>query len=313
MGVGSVANRSVLGGRNAVTSSRVLRQVWEDHPHYRYRGCAEDQVERGRAAGDVSLSLDAWHGDDRDGSEPPRVREARQAAAVEVCLNCPVMVQCDAYANSVVVEDGRARLAEPAGVWGGRTGLERHRAFIRRRHEVAVPAPRRLVLTGQREAVLLALAVHWEPGAVASAAGVDVRTANWQRRRLVTMLALPQAVSRGELLAAAVAQGLLDADVVVADDGGVPAVPPPAAPSRTGAGASSVPGGGGMATRSVPGGGGTADRSVPPIEAPAVLRGRIRRPGRRRVVVHPGQLSLDDVLAPVLKFPTCSEPMEAAV
>ncbi|MEU5742109.1 hypothetical protein ABZ784_29460 [Streptomyces tendae] len=252
--------------------------------------------EPGRAAGDTALSLDAWHGDDRDGSEPQRVREARQAAAVEVCLNCPVMVQCDAYANSVVVEDGQARLAEPAGVWGARTGLERHRAFIKHRHEVAVPAPRRLVLTGQREAVLLALAGHTGADAVALAAGVDVRTANWQRRRLVTMLALPQAVSRRELLAAAVAQGLLDASVVVGDDGSVPAVPPPPAPSR--AASSST--------------GGTAAGAVPPVEAPAVLRGRVRRPGRRRVMVCPGQLSLDDALAPVVNLFPRNETLETA-
>ncbi|MFJ6069010.1 WhiB family transcriptional regulator [Streptomyces tendae] len=246
----------------------------------------------------MSLSLDAWHGDDRDGSEPQRVREARQTAAIEVCLSCPVMVQCDAYASSVVVEDGQARLAEPAGVWGGRTALERHRAFIRRRHEVVVPAPRRLVLTGQREAVLLALAGHAEPGAVAAAAGVDVRTANWQRRRLVTMLALPQAASRRELLAAAVERGLLDAGVVVGDDGTVPAVPPPAAPSRAASAVSVV--------------GGTAAVSVPPVEAPAVLRGRVRRPGRRRVVVCPGQLSLDDALAPVVKLFPRNETLENA-
>lgn len=279
-----------------MTSSRVLRQVWEDHPHYRYRGCAPDVDEPGRAAGDTSLSLDAWHGDDRDGSEPQREREARQAAAIEVCLNCPVMVQCDAYANSVVVEDGQARLAEPAGVWGGRTGLERHRAFIKHRHEVVAPAPRRLVLTGQREAVLLALAAHVGAEAVASAAGVDVRTANWQRRRLVTMLALPQGASRRELLAAAVDRGLVDAGVVVADDGSVPAVPPPAAPSRA----------------ATPSTGGTSAGSVPPVEAPAVLRGRVRRPGRRRVMVCPGQLSLDDALAPVVNLFPRNETLENA-
>jgi hypothetical protein len=255
-----------------------------------------------RAAGDTSLSLDAWHGDDRDGSEPQRVREARQEAAVEVCLGCPVMVQCDAYASSVVVEDGKARLAEPAGIWGGRLALERHRAFIRRRHEVAVPAPVRLVMTAQREAVLRALAGHTQPESVAGAAGVDVRTANWQRRRLVTMLALPQAVSRAGLLEAAVARGLLDASVVVADDGTVPAVPPPAAPSRA-----AVP-------------------VVPPVEAPTVIRGRVhggpRRLGnaRRRVTlgppipVGPGQLPMFDVpqaAAPVVPLHR-SEPLETA-
>lgn len=212
-----------------MTDSIALREAWEEHPHFRYRGCAPDPDVPGMAAGDPLLSLDAWHGEDRDGSEPQRERLAREAAAVEVCLNCPVMVACDAYANSVTTEGGKARLAEPAGIWGGRLALERHRAFIRRRHEVAVPAPDRLVMTEQRVAVLRALAVDADPVRVAAAAGVDLRTANWQRRRLVTMLALPQEATRSQLLAAAVERGLLDASVVVADDGSVPAVPPPAA------------------------------------------------------------------------------------
>lgn len=211
-----------------MASSRALRQAWEEHPHFRYRGCAEDVDVPGRAAGDVSLSLDAWHGDDRDGSEPQREREARQQAAVEVCLGCPVMVACDAYASSVVVEHGQARLAEPAGIWGGRLALERHRAFIRRRHEVASAAPVRAVKTPQRLRVLEALAAHAGAEAVAEAAGVDVRTANWQRSRLVTQLNLDkESATRRELLAAAVERGLLDADTVVGDDGLVPAVPPP--------------------------------------------------------------------------------------
>lgn len=215
-----------------MASSRALRQAWEEHPHFRYRGCAEDVDVPGRAAGDVSLSLDAWHGDDRDGSEPQREREARQAAAVEVCLNCPVMVACDAYASSVVVEDGQARLAEPAGIWGGRLALERHRAFIRRRHEVASAAPVRAVRTPQRLRVLEALAVHADAEAVAAAAGVDVRTANWQRSRLVTQFNLNRDVAtRRDVLEAAMKRGLLNSDVIP-DDGRVPAVPPPSSPSR---------------------------------------------------------------------------------
>jgi len=217
--------------------SKALKQVWEEHPHFRYRGCAPDADVPGMAAGDPSLSLDAWHGEDRDGSEPQRDRLAREQAAVEVCLGCPVMVQCAAYANSVVVEDGKARLAEPDGIWGGELALERHRAFIRRRHEVAVPAPARQMRTPQRLRVLEALAVHVTAEAVAQAAGVDVRTANWQRSRLVTQLNLDkESATRRELLAAAVDRGLLDAAVVVADDGRVPAVPPPA-PKPSGPGA----------------------------------------------------------------------------
>jgi hypothetical protein len=251
----------------------------------------------GRAAGDVSLSLDAWHGDDRDGSEPQREREARQASAVEVCLGCPVMVQCDAYASSVVVEDGQARLAEPAGIWGGRLALERHRAFIKRRHEVASAAPVRAVKTPQRLRVLEALAVHADAEAVASAAGVDVRTANWQRSRLVTQLNLDkESATRGKLLAAAVERGLLDAGVVVGDDGLVPAVPPPSPASRM---PSTAPAAG-------------AESAVESSAVPAVLRGRVRRPGRRRVQVMPGQLSLDDALAPIVNLFPHNEILENA-
>jgi hypothetical protein len=191
-------------------------------------------------AGNPSLPVGAHHGPDLDGAEPQRVRVAREDAAIEVCLGCPVMVQCDAYANSVTAD---GRLAEPDGIWGGRRALERHRAFIRTRHEVAAAAPTRLVQTPQKVAVLRALAAHIEPQAVADAAGVDLRTANWQRSRLVTQFSLSkEKASRRELLAEAVRRGLLDAGLVVADDGTVPAVPPPApapAPSVPPAGAGS--------------------------------------------------------------------------
>ncbi len=224
-----------------MSSSIELRQAWEEHPHFRYRGCAPDPDEPGQAAGDPSLSLDAWHGEDRDGSEPQRERLARDAAAVEVCLNCPVMVQCAAYANSVVSEGGKARLAEPDGIWGGELALERHRAFIRRRHEVAVPAPARQMRTPQRLRVLEALAVHVTAEAVAQAAGVDVRTANWQRSRLVTQLNLDkETATRAQLLKAAVDRGLLDTGQVVVDDGSVPAVPPPAPKTSVSEAAESV-------------------------------------------------------------------------
>jgi len=93
-----------------------------------------------------------------------------------------------------------------------------------------VAAPDRLVRTPQKSAVLLALAMCTDASEVAAAAGVDVRTANWQRSRLVTQLNLcKETATRGELLAEAVRRGLLDGGLVVADDGTVPAVPPPGA------------------------------------------------------------------------------------
>ena len=237
-------------------SSAKAFEAFTEHPRYKYRGCAPDVDDPTRAAGDLSLSRNAWITEDRDGAEPPKEREAREAAVVEVCLNCPVMVLCDAYASSVR-PDGR--LAEPRWVWGGRTALQRHRRFISQRHEATVERSREGVglggvgqgsasvvpaaspdavgrgdvCTEQQRAVLAALARCTDAEAVAVAAGMDLRTANWQRSRLVTLVGLDKTrTTRAQLLAAAVEQGLLDPRLVVADDGSVPAVPPPPARPR---------------------------------------------------------------------------------
>ncbi|MER6092484.1 WhiB family transcriptional regulator [Streptomyces bluensis] len=204
---------------------RAAHRAWTEHRWYRYRGCAPDAVDPSRMAGNPELPVGAHLAPDVDGGEPQADRLAREDAAVEVCLGCPVMVQCDAYANSVTVD---GRLAEPDGVWGGRRALERHRAFIARRHEVAaaVPDPDRKLRTKQKLAVLAGLARFTDPYEVALAAGVDVRTANWQRARLTRQLGLAHTASRGELLAAASGRGLLEGVTVVADDGSVPAIPP---------------------------------------------------------------------------------------
>ncbi|MEW2402095.1 hypothetical protein [Streptomyces sp. NPDC046862] len=194
-----------------------------EHRFYRYRGCAPDPDDPTRMAGNPELSLDAHHGPDMDGQEPQAERLAREAAAEEVCLNCPVMVLCDAYATSVTSE---GKLAEPEGFHGGRKGLARHRVFISERHKVVAEEEDRKLRTKQKLAVLAGLAAHTDPYEVAAAAGVDVRTANWQRSTLVTGLCLPRTASRGELLAAAAERGLVDGDTVVPDDGTVPAIPP---------------------------------------------------------------------------------------
>lgn len=197
--------------------------AWTEHRFFRYRGCAPDADDRRRAAGNPELSLDAWLGEDRDGGEPQKERVAREQAAKEVCLGCPVMVQCDAYGMSVGAD---GRLVEPTGIRGGRTALERHKELIRARH-AAPAAPDRRFETPQKRAVLRAFAVVWDPFEVAAWAGVDVRTANWQRSNLVTLLGLPRTATRAQLLAAAGERGLLQGVRVVADDGSVPAVPPP--------------------------------------------------------------------------------------
>lgn len=222
---------------SGTTAGRQAYVEWTEHRFYRYRGCAPDPDEPGMAVGSagvdgqgrpVRVSVDAWLGEDRDGGEPQKVREARQASAKEVCLRCPVMVQCDAYASTVTPE---GRLVEPEGIRGGRTALERHRALIKSRQAAPVlapsPAPDRLLDTKQKRDVLRALAVCWEPVEVMVAAGMpDVRTANWQRSALVRLLGLPKTATRMEVLEAARARGRLEGIRVVADDGSVPAIPP---------------------------------------------------------------------------------------
>jgi hypothetical protein len=206
-----------------VKSSEQLRREWLDHPHFRYRGCAPDADDPSRMAGDPSLPVGAHHGPDAFVAEGQKERRAREAAAVEVCVSCPVMVACDLYASSVRAD---GKLAEPDGVWGGRPALERHKALIAARHAVPAASGRRFE-TPQKQAVLRALAVCWDPFEVAAAAGVDVRTANWQRSSLVRLLGLPKDASRMRALAAARERGLLDGVDLVVDDGSVPAVPPP--------------------------------------------------------------------------------------
>ena len=222
-----------------VKSSELLYEEWVDHPHYRYRGCAPDADDPTRMAGNPELPLGAHHGPDSFEVEKQIERREREAAAIEVCVGCPVMVACDLYASSVR-PDGK--LAEPDGVWGGRLALERHRALIARRVAAPAAADRRFQ-TAQKRAVLQALAVCWDPfevaaeasrllaswGEVGEAAEMDVRKANWQRSSLVRLLGLPKDVARMEALAVAQERGLLEGVTVVEDDGSVPAVPPPTA------------------------------------------------------------------------------------
>ncbi|MGW0948459.1 hypothetical protein ACWD4O_38715 [Streptomyces sp. NPDC002623] len=214
---------------DAATASR----EFTEHRRFRYRGCAPDVDQPHLAAGDLTVPVTAWQAPDLDGGEDPEARKAREQAAVDVCMGCPVMVQCDAYGASVT-PDGK--LAEPYAVLGGRTMLERHRAFVAYKKAIAqpvVPAPDRQLHTEQKTDVLRALACHTTPEAVAEAAGTDVRTANWQRSILVTKLGLAKPATRMQLLHAAAERGLLDGVDVVDDDGTVPAVPkPPARPRR---------------------------------------------------------------------------------
>lgn len=199
--------------------------AWTEHRFFKYRGCAPDPDNPRLAVGSVEVdgrqvqvAVDAWHGPDRDGGESQREREARVAGAKEVCLNCPVMVQCDAYATLAPA------LAD--GVRGGRTMRERGRLVAAPKRRVPVAAPVDQLRTPQKLAVLEALAAHTDEYRVAIESGLDVRKANWQRARLVSGLGLVASASRMVLLKAAVERGLLDGGLVVADDGSVPAIPP---------------------------------------------------------------------------------------
>ncbi|MFD9004485.1 WhiB family transcriptional regulator [Streptomyces sp. NPDC059582] len=206
-------------------STAAALEAWQSHRHFKYRACAPDPSNPRVLAARPDLSVNTHVPADRDGAEPQAERVAREQAAVELCLGCPVMVLCDAYATSVT-PDGR--LAQPDGVWGGRLARERRAAFAESRHEVTVAAPDSQLRTDQKQDVLLALAMCADGDAesVAAAAGVDVRTANWQRSRLVTQLNLVKGkATRAQLLAEAVRRGLLDASLVVVDDGQVLAVP----------------------------------------------------------------------------------------
>lgn len=201
--------------------SYTARQNLMTHPRYRYRGCAPDVDDPTVAAGNLGVPVTAWEAPDVDGGEDQVARKAREAAAVEVCVDCPVMVQCLAYGASL---NPAGRLAVPHGVLGGMTALERHKAFVKERQvepAVVQPAPDEQLKTEQKLAVLRALAVYEDPGAVAAAAGVDVRTAQWQRSRLLTQLGLAKTATRAQLLEAAVARGLLSPGEVVAEPGPV--------------------------------------------------------------------------------------------
>jgi hypothetical protein len=282
-----------------VMTSEQLRREWVEHPHFKYRGCAPDPDDRMRMVGNPELHVGAHHGPDAWAPEGQIERRVREERAIEVCLNCPVMVLCDRYASSVTAE---GRLAEPEGVWGGRRALERHRALIASRHAVAA-APDRRFHTEQKQAVLRALAACWDPFEVAAAAGVDVRTANWQRSSLVRLLGLPKTATRMRALAVARERGLLEDVQVVADDGSVPAIPPP---TKT-----TVPDTEPAVAPAVPVGPVVLELVAAPAHPAPEGRCRVVRPRRRRVAAVPGQLSLDDALTPVTSL-FSSRRLEAA-
>lgn len=273
-------------------------QRLSDHRHYAYRGCAPDPDNPTMTAGNPQLSVDAFAAPDLDGGEPQQERVAREDAAIEVCIECPVMMLCHAYANTV---DKDGHLAEPYGVFGGERALDRHKRLVARRHEVVAAAPDARFDTPQKRAVLRAIAAHTDPYTIAAAADMDVRTANWQRSNLVTLLGLKRTATRTELLDAAAARGLLDGITVTRDDGTVPAIAPP---TRT-------PGAARPARRTPR----RARQTAAPVPAPAPRPRptpstaahpvRVPAPRRTRFTAITGQLALwDPSLAAVHTLPT---------
>ncbi|MET8746329.1 hypothetical protein [Streptomyces sp. NPDC004728] len=223
------------------------RQQLVDDRHYKYRGCAPGEDDPTTSAADPDVSLDAWGPYTGDGAEPQKTRFDREKAAKQICGRCPVLVLCRTYANTTAVDaEGVEHLVEPEGVMGGELALTRHRALIARRHAAtlgtapateapAVPVARDLTegRTPQKRAVLVALARETDPELVAYRAGMDLRTANWHRSALVTMLGLDkERATRDQLLTAAVDQGLLPRSTRIRPDGPWPYA---AAPTTDGA------------------------------------------------------------------------------
>ncbi|MEU0837099.1 hypothetical protein [Streptomyces sp. NPDC005969] len=230
-----------------MTDPIAARQQLVDDRHYKYRGCAPDPDDPTVSAADPDVPLDAWGPYTGDGAEPQKARFDREQAAMAICKRCPVLALCHTYANTTVITaEGFEHLVEPQGVMGGELALTRLRALVERRHEATtgtapaaetpvVPVVRDLSegRTPQKQAVLKALARETDPELVAYRAGMDLRTANWHRSALVTMLGLDkERATRDQLLTAAIDQGLLPRSTRIRPDGPWPYA---AAPTTDGA------------------------------------------------------------------------------
>ncbi len=207
-----------------------------EHRHYAYRGCAPDPDQPTQSAADPDLPLDAWGGSTVDGGQEPAERLEHQRLAIEICGRCPVLAACRSYAATEIPGGG---LVEPDGIWGGQRSLDRHRALITRRAtqpaQAGAPVPaERIAEAGSptKRAVLRALARETDAELVAYRAGMDLRTANWHRAVLCTLLGLDkETATRADLLKAAQHHGLLSAGARIVPDGHWPVA---AAPNTNG-------------------------------------------------------------------------------
>ncbi|GAA2770172.1 hypothetical protein [Streptomyces showdoensis] len=226
-----------------MTTTETAYTDFTEHRHYAYRGCAPDPDQPRMSAADDTLPLDAWARSTEDGGLPQALRREYERRAIAICNRCPVLAACRIYANTEVPGGG---LAEPDHIMGGQRSLDRHRALIASRTAQPVlpePAPTAALppaiaklspesLAAKRR-LLAALARETDEELVAYRAHMDLRTANWQRSALCTLLGLDkETASRELLLEAARACGILPARTRVVPDGRWPIV---AAPSTNGA------------------------------------------------------------------------------
>ncbi|MFB9558684.1 WhiB family transcriptional regulator, partial [Streptomyces roseoviridis] len=178
------------------------------------------------SAADPTLPLDAWGPRIADGDLEQAERHEQTRRAIEICGRCPILDACRTYANT---ETPEGLLAEPDGIWGGQTSLERHRALIGRRTAQPV-SDVQIAEAGSepKRRLLAALARETDEELVAYRAGMDVRTANWHRSALCSLLGLDkETATRQQLLDFARHHDLLPANVRIVPDGRWPVVAAP--------------------------------------------------------------------------------------
>ncbi|MFJ7990299.1 WhiB family transcriptional regulator [Streptomyces sp. NPDC096351] len=186
-----------------------------NHRHFKYRGCAPDPDGKYQqySAADPSLPLDAWSPSTADGGQSQTERLDLQRRAIAICERCPVLDACRSYANSEAPGGG---LAQPEGIWGGQLSLDRHRARVARLTDASVLEAG----SPPKRAVLRALARETDAELVAYRAGMDLRTANWHRAMLCTLLGLDkETATRSDLLQAALRHELLPPKTRIVPDG----------------------------------------------------------------------------------------------
>ncbi|MFB7359640.1 WhiB family transcriptional regulator [Streptomyces gardneri] len=196
-----------------------------EHRHYAYRGCAPDPDNPRHSAADPDLPLDAWGGTTVDGGLPAAERVDQQRRAIAICKRCPVLAECHTFAML-------GGLAETEGIQGGMTAGKRVRTAREATtagssasgpsrplsHEQVLEA-----ISSPKRAVLRELARETDAELVAYRAGMDLRTANWQRAALCTLLGLDkETATRAQLLQAAVDHRILHARTRIVSDGPTP-------------------------------------------------------------------------------------------